>query len=122
MSVSIADMEIAATSLPEIGLGGDANVIEVGDLGDDFGMSLLTNKKYTNSNPQVSTSASSGNTFNIASFNAPPAGLQEVEVSNLEPLQSIDLNLNSEPLPSICLLYTSPSPRDLSTSRMPSSA
>ena len=25
-------------------------------------------------------------------------------------------------LPSVCLLYTSPSPRDLSTSRMPSSA
>jgi hypothetical protein len=99
MSVSIADMEIAATSLPEISLGGDANVIEVGDLGDDFGMSLLTNTKYTRSNPQVST-APSANTFNIASFNSPP-GLQEVEVSNLEPLQSIDLNLNSEPLPSI---------------------
>ena len=27
-----------------------------------------------------------------------------------------------EPLYNICLLYTSPSPRDLSTSRMPSSA
>ena len=27
-----------------------------------------------------------------------------------------------EPLPLACLLYTSPSPRDLSTSRMPSSA
>ena len=27
-----------------------------------------------------------------------------------------------EPIPLICLLYTSPSPRDLSTSRMPSSA
>ena len=26
------------------------------------------------------------------------------------------------PMPGICLLYTSPSPRDLSTSRMPSSA
>lgn len=100
MSVSIADMEIAATSLPEISLGGDANIIEVGDLGDDFGMSLLANKKYSNSNPQVSMNSSAGNTFNIASFNSPP-GLQEVEVSNLEPLQSIDLNLNSEPLPSI---------------------
>ena len=28
----------------------------------------------------------------------------------------------AESLPKICLLYTSPSPRDLSTSRMPSSA
>ena len=32
-------------------------------------------------------------------------------------------NKNSlSPLTSVCLLYTSPSPRDLSTSRMPSSA
>ena len=30
--------------------------------------------------------------------------------------------LNGSPMPSPCLLYTSPSPRDLSTSRMPSSA
>ena len=30
--------------------------------------------------------------------------------------------LNQEELSSVCLLYTSPSPRDLSTSRMPSSA
>ena len=40
-------------------------------------------------------------------------GVQEAEKSG----QIIkDLNIN------ICLLYTSPSPRDLSTSRMPSSA
>ena len=42
-----------------------------------------------------------------------------------EPFCSLDmhvkLKLRSE-LPNICLLYTSPSPRDLSTSRMPSSA
>ena len=30
--------------------------------------------------------------------------------------------LTSETYPNACLLYTSPSPRDLSTSRMPSSA
>ena len=30
--------------------------------------------------------------------------------------------LNSVQMPIYCLLYTSPSPRDLSTSRMPSSA
>ena len=33
----------------------------------------------------------------------------------------IEMPLNASP-PTICLLYTSPSPRDLSTSRMPSSA
>ena len=36
-------------------------------------------------------------------------------------LDSIDAKL-SEMLTNSCLLYTSPSPRDLSTSRMPSSA
>ena len=34
----------------------------------------------------------------------------------------IDLSKQNSPEVNICLLYTSPSPRDLSTSRMPSSA
>ena len=34
----------------------------------------------------------------------------------------VDLSINHEKLKDSCLLYTSPSPRDLSTSRMPSSA
>ena len=34
----------------------------------------------------------------------------------------ITVNVTADGLPSTCLLYTSPSPRDLSTSRMPSSA
>ena len=37
---------------------------------------------------------------------------------DVEKYKEIEVNLNSQ----ICLLYTSPSPRDLSTSRMPSSA
>ena len=45
---------------------------------------------------------------------------------NVEPIYfDVELNPNKEfnfTLPSTCLLYTSPSPRDLSTSRMPSSA
>ena len=36
--------------------------------------------------------------------------------------KTCELNLAYENLNSNCLLYTSPSPRDLSTSRMPSSA
>ena len=35
---------------------------------------------------------------------------------------TVHVGLKSEGVISICLLYTSPSPRDLSTSRMPSSA
>ena len=35
---------------------------------------------------------------------------------------AVDSKKDAEALAEICLLYTSPSPRDLSTSRMPSSA
>ena len=35
---------------------------------------------------------------------------------------SSDLHIKHGSVPRACLLYTSPSPRDLSTSRMPSSA
>ena len=45
----------------------------------------------------------------------PDAGA--LNVTNINPLELMD-----EPLSLFCLLYTSPSPRDLSTSRMPSSA
>ena len=37
-------------------------------------------------------------------------------------LVNVDSNINGYPQRYNCLLYTSPSPRDLSTSRMPSSA
>ncbi len=99
MSVTIADMETMATSLPEVTLGNDlGNTIEVSDLGDDFGMSLLANKKYTNSSNPTVSAPSSGHTFNIDSLSA---GLQEVEVSHLEPLQSVDISLNASELPTI---------------------
>ena len=39
-----------------------------------------------------------------------------------EPLSNLDAKLRVQMRLEICLLYTSPSPRDLSTSRMPSSA
>ena len=40
-----------------------------------------------------------------------------------QPIGGSAIDATGEPLPaSTCLLYTSPSPRDLSTSRMPSSA
>ena len=41
---------------------------------------------------------------------------------NQEGLSEVDTNKISKLQSEICLLYTSPSPRDLSTSRMPSSA
>ena len=50
------------------------------------------------------------------------AGLNEL---NLEDATQANINILREPeggVFGVCLLYTSPSPRDLSTSRMPSSA
>ena len=50
-------------------------------------------------------------------------GLKEVNLIGASGTPTItspnNLNLNAN---NVCLLYTSPSPRDLSTSRMPSSA
>ena len=43
-------------------------------------------------------------------------------VLDTEPTANITINLNDNDTDNSCLLYTSPSPRDLSTSRMPSSA
>ena len=45
-------------------------------------------------------------------------------VADAERIEAVADNIESEILAGnkVCLLYTSPSPRDLSTSRMPSSA
>ena len=50
--------------------------------------------------------------------------LNEIEEGKIENIKAPDIAINywNLPLNSSCLLYTSPSPRDLSTSRMPSSA
>ena len=44
-----------------------------------------------------------------------------ISLSKICKEKKVEFNLEGNPF-SICLLYTSPSPRDLSTSRMPSSA
>ena len=43
-------------------------------------------------------------------------------VAGLEEITEGDISLDGTLINEVCLLYTSPSPRDLSTSRMPSSA
>ena len=63
-------------------------------------------------NLKSARSAKIGKVFKVA---RKELGLTKVEVSN-------SAFMNIRYINAICLLYTSPSPRDLSTSRMPSSA
>ena len=49
-----------------------------------------------------------------------PKSLDEVDPKLLETYEKLGIPLKEQMI--LCLLYTSPSPRDLSTSRMPSSA
>ena len=47
---------------------------------------------------------------------------KDIIITGGENVSSIEIENTLAKHPSVCLLYTSPSPRDLSTSRMPSSA
>jgi len=101
MSVTIQAMEDVATSFPDIGFtsGSSDNVIEVSDLGDDMGMSLLTNNRYTNSSSGSSISLNSGGNssqgtqMNVSSL----GGLQEMDISRLDTLEPISLDFASIP-------------------------
>ena len=85
MSVTIAAMEDIATSLPDVGFsteGDIGNIIEVTDLGDDLGMNLLSNPKYTSSAPKSSISlngggeSSYGKSMNVSGL----AGIEEINL------------------------------------------
>jgi hypothetical protein len=100
-------MEDIATSLPDIGFstGGNdfGNVVEISDLGDDMGMSLLTNTKYTTSTPSISLNSGNpsnqGTQMNVSSLGG---GLQNIELNTLDSLEPISLDFsNSGPEPSI---------------------
>ena len=96
MSVTINDMEMMATSLPEVNFSTDtSNIIEVNDLGDDFGMSLLANKKYSNSSQPEPPKSS----FNVQSL----GGMSEVDINRSEPQQqTFDFSVSNE-LPTISI-------------------
>jgi hypothetical protein len=92
MSVTIQAMQDFATSLPEVQFssGSDlGNVVEVSDLGDDLGMSLLANQKYT-------TSSSSSNPTQSMS-----GGLQEVDIQGMDNIQPVNLDFSELPSSSI---------------------
>ena len=101
MSVSIAAMESAATGLPEVSfsMGGDdiGNTIEVSDLGDDMGMSLLANTKYSNS------SSGGGNSVSISAASESNT-IQEIDIGGGFDAQPINLDFSTrtpEPIFSI---------------------
>ena len=90
MSVTIQAMQDFATSLPEVRFSTEndlGNMVEVGDLGDDLGMGLLVNQKYTtntsSSNPSYSFSGGSG--------------LQEVDVQSMDNIQPVSLDFSEIP-------------------------
>ena len=69
------------------------------------------------SSPEVQVIGSDGKNLGTISTN------QAITMAKNQGLDLIEIAPNANPpVCKICLLYTSPSPRDLSTSRMPSSA
>jgi hypothetical protein len=104
MSVTINDMEMMATTLPEVSFNQDttSNVIEVNDLGDDFGMSLLANKKYSNtsSNPVFSSPQPQGGSFDINGLNS----VNNIQVSQAEQPKSFDFGMEATELPTINIM------------------
>ena len=64
----------------------------------------------------------SGQLAVTAELNSPDSHLPESVHRNALVLGSLCDGINATDAAGACLLYTSPSPRDLSTSRMPSSA
>jgi hypothetical protein len=117
MSVTIQAMEDIATSLPDISFsnGNDVgNVIEVGDLGDDLGMSLLANSKYSSSsssgngqtiNLNGGSSSSYGTSINVNSL----GGIDGIELSSMDNIQpiSLDIPYSNVPAPSIHVTHES---------------
>ena len=116
MSVTIQAMEDIATTLPDIGIsmGNDfGNVVEISDLGDDMGMSLLANTKYSSSSSAPTISLSSGNSsrqgtsMNVGTLGN---GIQDMDINRLETLEPISLDFSSPSQePKISIHHESPS-------------
>lgn len=106
MSVTIAAMEDIATSLPDVGFnmeGDIGNIIEVTDFGDDLGMNLLSNPKYSSSGSKSSISlngggeSSYGRSMNVSGL----AGIEEINLESMDASEPISLDIGSSgPAPS----------------------
>ena len=106
MSVTIAAMEDIATSLPDVGFnmeGDIGNIIEVTDFGDDLGMNLLSNPKYSSGGSKSSISlngrgeSSYGRSMNVSGL----AGIEEINLESMDTSEPISLDIGSSgPAPS----------------------
>ena len=85
---------------------------------EQFGQNWFT---YPRLYTEMVTKFPSGSKFvEVGSWKGKSSAYMAVEIANSR--KDINFYCVDHWLGSICLLYTSPSPRDLSTSRMPSSA
>ena len=106
---NIAMFYTIACSLVLAGCGGDININE-----GDITTSTTTNTTINNPPPSTGGGSGSGDDTPTA------AGTEDPFLSN-QVSNALGVNVEVRALTG-CLLYTSPSPRDGATSRMPSSA
>jgi len=94
--ISIRDMENVARSMDnEIGLSSElGNVIDITDSSDALGLNMLMNQSKVSVNNNGSSSGG-GNTISIAPPPAPSSSFGGIEVSTLEPLEPITLNMDT---------------------------
>ena len=107
-----AELDVVIDDLvePDMAAGFDADTIEVGDdlsVADPLG-AAAAGTVVEGAFPDAA---------NDLSFNVPEADLPDVEVPDFGAPAAADVGFGD-----VCLLYTSPSPRDATLSRMPSSA
>ena len=91
--ITIREMESVARSMgPDMGLSDElGTVIDITDSSDALGLNMLMNQAKVSVNTQQQQS-SSGNTISIAPTSSAMSG---IEISPLEPLEPITLNMDS---------------------------
>ena len=80
--------------------------------------STINSPQYLLSGSSINMSLIQGITNGIATANKALIVDSSIDITNINTITTSNLNISSN----ICLLYTSPSPRDRQKSRMPSSA
>ena len=90
--------------------------------GDDARAKMLNGVNILANAVKVTLGPKGRNVVLDKSFGSPTITKDGVSVAKEIELEDKFENMGAQMVKEVCLLYTSPSPRDLSTSRMPSSA